>query len=128
MCFSGTGSRLSQSARPCEPTGCHPRPRAAQTTPGAPSYAHAKTLLACDFFHVDLVDLTRVYVFFVIEGQTRRVHILGVTRHPNAAWVTQLASSVNDTCTPCSRNTRSITTPAAPTAPSTYAPPTTTRT
>jgi putative transposase len=40
---------------------------------------------------VDLVDLTRVYVFFVIEGHKRRVHILGVTHYPNAAWVTQLA-------------------------------------
>jgi transposase InsO family protein len=53
--------------------------------------AHAKTLLACDFFHVDLVDLTRVYVFFVIEVRTRRVQVLGVTRYPNATWVTQLA-------------------------------------
>jgi transposase InsO family protein len=87
----GTGSPPPRSARPSHSTDYHPRPRAAQTTPGAPSYAHAKTLLACDFFHVDLVDLTRVYVFFVIEGQTRRVHILGVTRYPNAAWVTQLA-------------------------------------
>ena len=37
------------------------------------------------------MDLTRVYVFFVIEVRTRQVRILGVTRYPNATWVTQLA-------------------------------------
>ena len=61
--------------------------------------AHAATLVACDFFHVDLVSLTRVYVFFVIDVRTRFVHLLGITVHPTAEWTVQAARQFTWTLT-----------------------------
>jgi hypothetical protein len=54
----------------------------------------AKAVLATDFFTVDTVYFTQLYVLFVIELKTRAVHILKITDHPNNAFVTELARNL----------------------------------
>jgi hypothetical protein len=71
---------------------------------GGPSWtqflrAQARGLLACDFFTVETVGLTRLYVLFVLEVQRRRVHLAGITTNPSGAWVTQQPATCSWTST-----------------------------
>jgi transposase InsO family protein len=56
--------------------------------------AQAGGMLACDFFTVETVGLTRLYVLFFIELDRRRVQLAGITAHPTGAWVTQAARNL----------------------------------
>ena len=71
--------------------GVEPAPKRSALTWRQFLWAQANGVLAVDLFTVDTVFPQRLYVPFVLEVVSRRVHVLGVTRHPAAEWVTQQA-------------------------------------
>jgi putative transposase len=74
--------------------GISPAPR--RNGPGWAEFlrSQAQAILALDFFTVDLLNGTKVYVLAVIEHGTRRIRVLGATEHPSQSWVVQQARNL----------------------------------
>ena len=54
-------------------------------------------LAGTDFFSVEVLTLRGLvtyYVLFFIRLESRRVEVAGITRHPNEAWMKQIARNV----------------------------------
>ena len=91
----GLGVRISASSirRVLRHHGLGPAPRSGSTWKEFLA-AQASGILATDFFVVDTIVLSQLYVLFVIELQSRTVHILGASAHPTGFFVTQVARNL----------------------------------
>jgi putative transposase len=85
--LAGLGRKVAPSTvwQILKDAGIDPAPTRSRQSWRAFLDTQAKTILAADFFHVDTVLLRRLYVLFVIEHGTRRVHLAGITAHPTGS-------------------------------------------
>jgi putative transposase len=54
----------------------------------------ARAVIATDFLHVDTVLLKGLCVLVFIEHGTRRMHVAGITAHPDGPWTVQQACNL----------------------------------
>ncbi|GIJ35192.1 hypothetical protein SAMN05216284_12217 [Micromonospora sediminimaris] len=95
--LTGLGYRLAASTTWAVLTkaGAGPAPRRAGPAWTEFLTTQAKGILCCDLLHVDTIRLTRIYVLFLIEVATRRVHLLDATTktRPATGWHSKRATS-----------------------------------
>jgi putative transposase len=75
--------------------GLGPAPRRSGPTWRGFLRAQAASIVACDFFTVETAFLRRYYVLFLIELQSRRVHLCGSSARPSGRWVAQQARNLS---------------------------------
>jgi transposase InsO family protein len=71
--------------------GIDPAPRRTGPTWRQFLAAQAEHIVAVDFLHVDTINLKRIYALVMLEHDSRRAHLLGVTANPTGPWTTQAA-------------------------------------
>src|SRR5262245_19916893 len=71
-----------------------PAPRRTQRSWRSFVRQHADQTLACDFFVVDTIWMTQLYVFLFVEVGSGCVHLAGCTYNPSAEWVVQQARNL----------------------------------
>jgi transposase InsO family protein len=80
--------------------GLEPAPKRGQAMPWKTFLrAHSGVIAATDFFSVEVLTfsgLVRYVVWFVIDLESRRVHIAGLVRQPHDAWIQQIARNLTD--------------------------------
>ena len=83
--------------------GIDPAPRRTGPTWKQFLTAQAGGIIAAGSVHVDTVLLRRLDALIIIEHGTRRVHLAGITAHPDGAWTTQPARELPDPPRPAHR-------------------------
>jgi putative transposase len=80
--------------------GIEPAPRRSQNTTWREFIeSHMAVLAGFDFFTVEVLTwsgLVTYYVLFFIHLESRRVSVAGITRHPDEAWMQQMARNATD--------------------------------
>jgi putative transposase len=78
--------------------GLDPGPKRGEGTWDEFVTRHAQTLWACDFFSKNvwtMRGLVEYFIFFVVHFGSRRVEVVGMTPHPDRAWMAQQARNLS---------------------------------
>jgi putative transposase len=75
--------------------GVSPAPKRSRTMSWRDFIAsHMNVMAGADFFTVEVLTwrgLVTYYVLFFLHHESRRVHLAGITRHPDEEWMQQMA-------------------------------------